>query len=322
MYLDVDKLTKGNVPIFAYNQEYFGGTEYMARNFHDRILPKLKNIQKYVCLVAPGLAQQPEVLKNHEFILWVHNLLSQFSDEFRQLFLKEDVIKNLKYLIVVSEYHKQQAIEEFGISEDKIVVIPNAIDPLPFNENKFNNMDVVKIIHISSPDRGMEILLDGIHNIKHDFELNIYNDFYPDKIMERPEIRSFVSNPKINFYGLTPRQTVYKALANSHIHAYPSIFKETFCLSQVESMSAGCFPVFGEAGSLKEVSLGYGASIAVEGSREEYVSNYAELLNNSIESIKSSKPNIAEQVNEINKYFSWEAAERRWIEFDEMLGDS
>ena len=32
--------------IFNYNKEVFGGTEYMAKNFHEKVLPYAKNFYK------------------------------------------------------------------------------------------------------------------------------------------------------------------------------------------------------------------------------------------------------------------------------------
>ena len=43
-----------NQLIFDYKREVSGGTEYMARNFHNKILPNLKNIKNYLCLLLPG----------------------------------------------------------------------------------------------------------------------------------------------------------------------------------------------------------------------------------------------------------------------------
>jgi glycosyltransferase involved in cell wall biosynthesis len=195
---------------------------------------------------------------------------------------------------------------------NKIIVIPNAIDPINPEPNKFNNVDKVKIIHASSPDRGMVQLLSSLAYVDEDFELNIYNNFYPE--IEQRLHPLLLNDPRVNFYGKTPRKIVYKAFASSHIHAYLSTYPETSCLTQMEALSAGCLSVHTDLGALSETSMGYGHMVPA-GIRP---SEYAKHLSEAIKKVKSGFDS-GDQIPTINAAFSWEAAKQNWIKFSERL---
>lgn len=322
MYIDLSSRKKEKV-FFRYNDQHFGGTEYMAKGFHEKIMPYMKNIKNYDCLIAPGLFSSSEELAPGKTIFWIHNLINQFSKEFVSFINDYLVPDKIAYFVAVSEYHKKMMVSDTKVSPEKVVVIPNAIDPIESNTNKFEDNKKIKIIHVSSPDRGMFVLLRAMELLDdQDIELDVYNVFYPDKNPVPKDIEAICHDKRINFYGLTPRKTVYKAMSNAHIHAYPTVFEETFCLSQVESLSAGCLAVFGEMGSLKEVSLGHGMSIPVPQSEREYVEQYAALLKEAVLKVRNKEFDPTNQIKDINAAFSWEVAKNEWLKFDKLLGDS
>jgi len=303
------------LPFFNYNSQYFGGTEYMAKGFHKDIAPYIPKLKEYICLIIPGFGFPIDLIKdmNKEIIVWIHNTLAQFQSEVKELFYDKDIADKIKYIVCVSEYHKQVLLSELPESySNKIIVIPNAIDPINPEPNKFNNVDKVKIIHASSPDRGMVQLLSSLAYVDEDFELNIYNNFYPE--IEQRLHPLLLNDPRVNFYGKTPRKIVYKAFASSHIHAYLSTYPETSCLTQMEALSAGCLSVHTDLGALSETSMGYGHMVPA-GIRP---SEYAKHLSEAIKKVKSGFDS-GDQIPTINAAFSWEAAKQNWIKFSERL---
>jgi glycosyltransferase involved in cell wall biosynthesis len=301
--------------IFSENTSAFGGTEYMVRNFRDKVLPFVPELQNYLCLVLPGAGPNIEIatLKNIKIILWLHNNFSQFGKDLINDFRKEEVKNNIKYIIAVSEYQKQFVAKEIDFDLDKIIVVPNAIDPVVPLPHKFEDVNKPRLIHASSADRGMEVLLRSLKYIDADFELNIFNNFNPDTWNANPRL---ISDKRINFYGKTPKKTVMKYFANSHIHAYPSTFPETSCLTQMEALSAGCFSVYSDLGALPETSLGYGTMIPIEELTPE---RYAQELTKAINDIKTNGFDYKKQSKEISETYSWDIAKQNWINFAERL---
>ena len=297
------------------NPKAFGGTEYMVKNFRDKVLPYVPQLENYLCLVLPGIGVGINIatLKNVKVILWIHNTFSQFGNKILEEFKDENVKNNIKYIIAVSEYQKQVIAKEIEFDLNKIIVIPNAIDPVIPTSHKFEDVGKPKLIHASSSDRGMEILLRSLRHIEADFELNIFNDFYPDLSNINPRL---ISDKRINFYGKTPKKTVMKYFASSHIHAYPSTFPETSCLTQMEALSAGCFSVYTDLGALPETSLGYGTMIPIEELTPE---RYAQELTKAINEIKTKGFDYNKQSKEISEKYSWNVAKQNWINFAERL---
>lgn len=299
-----------------YNEQFFGGTETMARGFIEKILPEMKNIQKYHCIILPGQLPNSATwgTDGKETILWIHNTISQFNPQLKNLLTNKLIKNSVKYIITVSEYAKKEIAKELEFDLNKIVVIPNAINPIAGNPDKFNNVDKVKIIHASSMDRGLDVLINSIPLINEDFELNIFNNFYPDT--EHNLNIDGVNDSRVNFWGKTPRRMVYKFFADAHIHAYPSTYPETSCLTQMEALSAGCYTVHTDLGALPETSLGYGIMIPFN---ELTPKRYAEELTKSIKTIKQNGYDYTNQVEDIYNNFTWDIAKQNWLALDKLI---
>lgn len=313
-----------DIPIFQFNTHVLGGTEYQAKTFHERVLPESPNFLNYLCMIFPGknLSDIHVPTIDKDIIVWAHNLPSQYDPSLTKSYFQSGLIfDKIKYLIVPSEYAKKQTMLESDMPAEKIYVIPNGIDPLKYDPSRFKDVKKVKLAYTSSHTRGMIILLNALTYIKQDFELNIFNDFYPEMYLENP----FTTDPRINFYGKTPRKTMYKYLQQSHIFSYPTTFLETFCIAAAESMSAGLLPVYSEMGNLPDVINGYG--LKTEGPKEidgvvngdEFAQRYSEILSEGIDIILSNKWDPSDQVEYINKTYGWDSVIKKWKEFHETI---
>jgi len=302
---------------FLYNESVYGGTEYMARNFLNKIYSNLPKLENYLCLILPGTGLPlSEIIKDgRKIILWLHNTPTQFDlGVYRFYFSNPKFWERVKYVVVPSETAKHYLLRDVpNVNPNIIKVISNAIYPVDVNPSKFDKVDKVKIIHTSSIDRGMPILMEALKHIDDDFTLEVYNDFNPDL---RPDIEY---DDRVTFFGRTPRNAVQKAFESAHIFAYPSIFEETFCLSLAEGMSAGCLPVYSNTGAVEEISGARGLMYKTPETLEEHIDLFAKKLSEAISTIKSGNWNPEEQIEYINNKFSWEAIEKQWLDLHELL---
>lgn len=287
----------------------------MGRNFRKLILDSVPKLHNYLCLIIPGYMPRLEdtLAFDGEIILWMHNTPVQFGAEPLSYLRHPDFIKKIKYVVVLSEFERQEVANQLGIDKSKIYIIPNAIHPLKYNKAKFDKPNKVRLVNTSSPDRGMDILLDAIKLIDEDFSLEIYNRFNPDEIWD------FEADPRVRFYGFTPKAIVREAYENAHIHAYPSTYPETFCISQAEAMSAGNLCVTSDLGALPEVSAGYTSMYEYVDYKDIHTKVFAKRLEKAIQRIKSGDWNPEEQIEYVNKTYSWEAIKEKWIQFHELL---
>jgi glycosyltransferase involved in cell wall biosynthesis len=309
--------------IFAWHNDNLGGTEVAQKWFHKNVLPKMKNIQNFKCISVPG---KPYPLKDitvgKKNILWLHLTPNQVDDNGLNVLQQEEFKDSIHKIIAISNFHKKKISLEMNIDPDKIHVIEYPIEEdIAFDMLKFENVSRPKIIHASQSIRGLEVLLRVFEKIDEDFELNIYNDFYPEQQPENPKLENLLKDERITFYGKTPRATFLKELSKSHIHAYPSIFEETSCLVQAEAMLSGNLCVYSNFGALPETSLGHGivSDFLSLSNMEDVVNDYQEKLTTAINLIKNGEFDPSDQIKSLVEYRGKEKIISKWVDFDNSL---
>lgn len=305
---------------FPLNHLANGGTEYMARGVNKWILPTLPKFQNYKLLIIPG-EMSYFYQQTRPVILWLHNPLTQLPQEAGMLFKDPLFLEDLKFVIVPSEWHRERMIATTEVDPEKFVVIPNAIHPVENDITRFNYKPrKIRIIHASTQDRGMEILIPAAHMIDDDFELQIFNDFNPDTAALEG-IEDVVLDPRFTFYGPTPHATVLKHMAQAHIHAYPGYWEETSCLVQIEALSANLLTVINDQGALPETSLGHGMVVPMKGpdERDADIEGFAYSLSEAIGIVRSGLWVPGTQAEDVNEHFSWDMAWLRWNDLHSRL---
>jgi glycosyltransferase involved in cell wall biosynthesis len=314
---------------FEYNLNFFGGTEQMASYFHKNILPQKINFDKYQCYIIPGPLPTVRhmVQDKREIILWFHIHLNQlvwtnFKESADYLFELNDArfLNKVKYVVVVSETHKRVLEKELNVESEKIVVIPNFLNPINKNKDKFNKTDKINIIHTSSPDRSLKVIAESLKYIKDDFEMNIFSDILPELFPEDPYIFILNNDPRITFFGQTPNKVVHKYLKNSHIWVHPlDFFQETFCISLAEALSAECLAIYPNYSALPETANGFGMQYEHNEISELHAKTFAEKLSQGILKIKNKEFDPKNQAEVINEKYSKKNFEENWQTFYDSL---
>lgn len=307
--------------IFPWDNNNLGGTEVAIRWFHKNVLPIMNNLQNYRCISVPG-APQPleELFDGQRNIIWLHLTPDQIDDKGMNVLKRKDFLDTVDHFVVLSEFHKKQTVLQLGIHPDNVHVIEYPLYDTIFNEYKFKDIDKVKIIHASQAVRGLEVLLQSTLHIDKDFQLDIYNDFYPEQY-DNPALEKLMDDERITFYGKTPRKTLMKKFAESHIHAYPSIFEETSCLVQAEALASGNLCVYSNIGALPETSRGHGimTDFISKQSMKDIVKEYSKNLENAIVMIENGDFDPLPQIEDICGYRSEEKIVQQWIKFDNSI---
>ena len=308
--------------VFPWDNNNLGGTEVAVRWFHKNVLPEMKNIRDYRCISVPGAPQNlEELFDGQRNLLWLHLTPDQIDDRGMNVLKRQDFLNTVDHFIVLSQFHKKQTVLQLGIDPDTVHVIEYPLYNVEYNKSKFDDIDKARIIHASQAVRGLEVLLQSTLQIDEDFQLDIYNDFYPEQQPDNEALEKLLKDERITFYGKTPHKTMMKKFADSHIHAYPSIFEETSCLVQAEALASGNLCVYSNVGVLPETSRGYGMMIDFisKQSMEEVVKDYADNLRNAIKMVKNNEFDPSEQIEDIKAYRSKERISQQWLNFDKML---
>lgn len=307
--------------IFPWDTNNLGGTEVGVRWFHKNVLPEMTNIRNYRCISLPGAPRNlEEVFDGQRNIVWLHLTPDQIDDNGLNVLKRQDFLDTVDHFIVLSEFHKKKTVSQLGVNPEIVHVIEYPLYDIEYNESKFEDVDKVRIVHGSQAVRGLEVLLQSTLQIQEDFQLDIYNDFYPEKY-ENVDLEKLLEDKRITFYGKTPRKTVMRKFANSHIHAYPSIFEETSCLVQAEALASGNLCVYSNVGALPETSRKHGIMVDFISNKnmDKIVKEYAESLVDAIEIIKNKEFDPSQQIEDISKYRGSERIIQQWLKLDNSL---
>ncbi|HFD31307.1 MAG TPA: glycosyltransferase, partial [Gammaproteobacteria bacterium] len=183
---------------------------------------------------------------------WVHDLALYRS--------KEDIaaqFMNVDGVLTVSEYHKKQICEVYGLNPDNVYSITNGIDLELFNKPTSIAPDVlisdgsddkVNLLYSSRPERGLENLVkvDGIMDklLKIDPKYHLYvcmyanypehmKDYY-NMLFQRIELL-----PNCTNLGSLTKQELADVMRQCDALVYPTNFEEVSCITAMEAMAAG-----------------------------------------------------------------------------------
>jgi glycosyltransferase involved in cell wall biosynthesis len=161
-------------------------------------------------------------------------------------------------VIALSEFHKHYLKEVSLVPEDKIILGFNGIDPADFEQEA--TRDPLKVVFSSSPDRGIIQSIDivkaareisgkdiklhcfyGVHNMR-----KMGMNEWADRIMKHIEDhKDFVV-----YHGNVQKKVLIKHFMEAAVWLYPADFIETYCITAIEAVCAGAYPLVRRMGAL------------------------------------------------------------------------
>lgn len=169
-------------------------------------------------------------------------------------------------ILTLSEHHRRSLIDMDGAPADKLVPFLNGIDEADFpalTEEGEAERQRYSLIYASSPERGLERILDAwdeIHERVPKAVLNIYYDWTLAKKLNPANIEKWkrriaeLEKKGVAYHGGIDQPTLHECFRKSDVWAYPTAGAvETFCITAVKAMAAGCRVVASTAGALPEI---------------------------------------------------------------------
>lgn len=301
------------------------GTEYMASSVSKKFFNNLTNLHKYNWVLLPGASEEDELLaRNNPTIVWLHVPTLYAPDFITKYFYNEDLTKNIRAYIVQSEFHKKDVVNNFGVNPNKVFVLNNAFDPIPYIQK---SNDKINFIYMAQESRGLDILLEAFYNIEDiDISLTIHGCGCSD-CSKGIDLNKYLDDARIQFVGRTSREEYVANLQKAHILAYPCKFEETAGISLMEAMSAGIKIISTDLGAVPETTLGF-AKIIKHFPREIYKQNakktkyvriFSKQMKKAIKEIRLDKFDPALQIAAINDRFNWNTVEKQWVAFNSAM---
>ena len=241
----------------------------------------------------------------------VHNfwLSEQIPDYGNALF--KNILHNIKKIICVSNWQRENYSRFSGLNTNLMHVIPNGYNPKNF-ENKNYIKKKNRFIYSSDPQRGLLPLCEIFPKIREkipDATLDIYySRIKNSKIMDIINKYDY-----INFHGKLTNKDLSIELMKSDVWFYPNFYShETFCMSALEALAAGTLVITRNFSGIKD-TVGKGG-ILINGKGEEFMNialkKIIEILNNN----KLKKEYQDKAKNQAKKY-KWSNIINEWYNF-------
>lgn len=288
-----------------------GGTE-LAR---DQLMKRLPSeLTEKIQIVTRPVDLDEERMK----VLWMQDLPLDVP------FLAQRSGKDLfDSIVFVSGWQQTVFNMNMNVGFSESVVIRNAIEPIKAEDKAYDGQ--IRLIYHPTPHRGLEILVPVFEELckKHDdLHLDVFSSFKiygRDELDEKfePLYERCMEHPNITYHGSQPNSVVRDALSRAHIFSYPSIWRETSCMSVMEAMSAKCIVVAPEYAALSETMANFGYSYSWDDRYFEHIARFTAQLERAISDVREGR---SEKLLDLQKsyadtFFSWDRRIDEWVEF-------
>jgi len=234
------------VKIFNMRKEYKrceSGVEYVP----------LKELGEYFQRYKPKfhIAWRHSVkLSNAPMFTWCHDLQCIGAEQMQ-----------FDKILALSPFHKHYLHTSQGVNLEKIELFRNGIEPKLWTETDKVEKNPMKVIFSSSPDRGLERCIDVCKKVREmgtPVELHLFYgvenmrkmgaDDWADKIMAKVED----NKDFVHYHGNVGKSELIHHFKESSVWLYPADFIETYCITVLEALASGTYPMVRNMGALSD----------------------------------------------------------------------
>lgn len=311
-----------------FSKKSLGGTEIIKYELQKKLPPKLLNKFQIVC-------DRIEKLENNKIrLFWVHLSPIQTEEMLKWMKIKNTTPlanngwKKFHKIIFISYFQMEEWVNRYNIPYSHCHVIKYALHPITIQEKP---SDKVVLFHQSNPQRGLPLLINVFERLAKEYdniELKVHSswkiyglDSWQKEYEQSNLYQRLEQHPKIHNIGYLPNDELKKSLASSHIFAYPCIWKETFCLSLLEAMSAELLCVHSSLGCLPETAANWTVMYQFHEDFNAHEEMFYQKLKQAIKIInfKQTQEHLKKQKEYVDYFFNWENKTKEWIEFLESM---
>jgi len=265
----------------------------------------------------------PEEIKksNHPYkILWAHHAYDQ------PVFVDFDH-HTVNHIVSPSQWNKDQLVKYHSVPDHKISVIPNGVaDMFSYSDKKTKTM-----IYTSIPYKGLEVLakiIPRIHQIHPDTKFKIFSSmslYGPSNDLYINLYDHLKTLPNVEYSQAVDQAELIPHYQDAAFFIHPNIWEETFCVSMVEAMKSGAYPIITDIGALTEVAGENNASVVpIDGNptskgyqvTEDFINNFTETCCKALDYFDRDQPYYQEVSKIISNYvsekYNWRSIAEQW----------
>jgi len=260
-----------------------------------------------------------ETINTKQLVLWMHD--TDVGDR-----LTEQRASRFDSIVVLTEWHKQFMLEFYPfLDASKLLVIGNGVNLNSFADQV--DRDRNRVVYSSSPDRGLDIILEHIWpkviERVPDAELHIYYGWESfNRVASMPGYeylaqfkvkldQLIVSSKGVVQHGRISQSELAREFQKSSIWLYPTYFSETYCITAIEAQLAGCIPVTSRLAGLAE-TVATGEIIDGDVHDPEIQQKYANVVVSLLNESRSELVNMREQIISNVPAHSWYQRSVSW----------
>ncbi len=248
-------------------------------------------------------------LSDDPYYVWCHDLAAAGIEA-----------KGNHKILALSQFHRRYLQHMFGLAAENILITSNGIDPKRFKDSKAEK-EFAKIIYSSSPDRGLDramLVMDEVVKGFPKARLHVYYGFdnmYKMGMNEQADKlkRMIAERAYVVFHGSISQKELTKEFATACIWFYPTNFCETFCITAIEALCSGVYPVVRKWGGLADTlrfaeAQNMARMIDSDCQSAEQIKVYADAVMHAL------RERSWEQVTVNPEQYSWENVAKDWIQ--------
>jgi glycosyltransferase involved in cell wall biosynthesis len=293
-----------------FSKPAMGGTEIIKYELQKKLPQQLLSKFQIIC-------DRITILDSNKIrLFWVHNTADQVDTRH----LANRGWEKFHKIVFISHYQKEDYQRTYGIPSSHCVVIPYGLVPIKDQEKSKS----LQLIYCSTPHRGLSLLVDVFEELVKDYDISLrvhssysiygWNERHQE--FEKSSLYSRIQNhSKIQNFGFTKHNDLLNSLSQSHIFAYPCVYKETFCLSLLEALSAKCLAVHPDYSCLPETSSNWSLMYSYHENPIQHKEVFKKSLINAIENYSSYETHLNKQKEYIDTFYNWDAIIPKWISF-------
>lgn len=296
------------------NKDSKGGTELLQERLYGGDIPR-ELLEKVQIVFSRARDLDPDKKK----IYYCHDLpedpeSSRLSDPMYR--------KKFDKFVFVSNWQMEKYNEVRGVEYNKSTVIKNSI--VPIDTTKRTKSDKIRLIYHTTPHRGLQLLVPAFVELckRHDdITLDVYSSFkiygWEQRDAQYQELFDICRNhPNIKYHGTVSNDEIREALLSADIFAYPSIWKETSCLSLIEAMSAGLLCIHPNLAALSETSMGLTWMYQWNEDANAHAGGFMQVLHQGIEVMRNQREAIEADLKlqkiQVDRVHGWNNKANEW----------
>lgn len=239
-------------------------------------------------------------------------------------------IKNTDLIITLCKSHGRDVVSKHPLIKkyNNLWLTSNGvkIDLVEKIEKERIKRNPKKIVHTSSPDRGLRYCLRSFKKAREyvpDLEFHAYYGFNNLSKMTKADPNGWLADIQreteelmkmsgFTFHGRITQEELYREWFSAGIWIYETDFNETSCISSMEAQCMGAIPIYSPKYALGE-NVGHGVAIEGDASDPLTQSRFgAELMKMALMPDLQEKIRV-EMMSWARKRFDWEQMVQQWI---------